>query len=74
MPFGWMVTAQVVPTNPAHSVRGPKHSVKKGKTPALPAEDMRVLLDSIDISTRIGLRDRALIGLMGYTFAAWAPP
>jgi integrase len=29
----------------------------------------RALLDSIDISTLTGLRDRALIGFMVYTFA-----
>jgi hypothetical protein len=28
-----------------------------------------VLLDSIDTSTVVGLRDRALIGLMVYSFA-----
>jgi integrase/recombinase XerD len=50
-------------------VRGPKHSVKKGKTSVLSVEEMRTLLDSIDTGTLIGLRDRALIALMGYTFA-----
>jgi integrase len=35
----------------------------------LSADEMRQLLDSIDISELIGLRDRALIGLMGYSFA-----
>src|SRR3954466_11260578 len=69
MLFDWLVTGQVMPTNPAHSVRGPKHSVKKGKTPVLSAEEMGTLLASIDTTTLIGLRDRALIGLMGYTFA-----
>src|SRR3954468_4592888 len=69
MLFDWLVTGQVMPTNPAHAVRGPKHSVKKGKTSVLSAEEMGQLLASIDISTLIGLRDRALIALMGYTFA-----
>jgi integrase len=50
-------------------VRGPRHSVKKGKTPVLAAEEARALLDAIDVSTLMGLRDRALIGLMVYTFA-----
>jgi site-specific recombinase XerC len=58
-----------MPTNPAHAVRAPKHSVKKGKTSVLAAEEMRTLLDSIDAGTLIGLRDRALIAVMGYTFA-----
>ena len=56
-------------TNPAHAVRGPKHSVKKGKTSVLDAGEMRDLLASIDTGSLIGLRDRALIALMGYTFA-----
>lgn len=69
MLFDWLVTGQVVPANPAHAVRGPKHSVKKGKTSVLAADEMRALLASIDAGTLIGLRDRALIALMGYTFA-----
>jgi integrase/recombinase XerD len=69
MLFDWHVIGQVIPINPAHSVRGPKHSVKKGKTSVLTAEEMRTLLDSIDTAKLIGLRDRAVIALMGYTFA-----
>jgi len=69
MLFDWLVIGQVMPMNPASSVRGPRHSVKKGKTPVLAAEEARALLDAIDASTSIGLRDRALIGLMVYTFA-----
>lgn len=69
MLFDWLVTGQAMPTNPAHAVRGPKHSVKKGKTSVLDATEMRDLLASIDTGSLIGLRDRALIALMGYTFA-----
>jgi site-specific recombinase XerD len=69
MLFDWLVIGQVVAINPAAVVRGPKHSVKQGSTPVLSKEDTRTLLDSIDISTPIGLRDRALIALMTYTFA-----
>ena len=69
MLFDWLVVGQVIPTNPASSVRGPKYSTKKGKTPVLTADEARTLLDSIDVSTIDGLRDRALIGLMVYTFA-----
>ena len=69
MLFDWLVTGQVVPINPAWSVRGPRYVVKKGKTPVLTAAEARQLLDSIDTSTLIGLRDRALIGLMCYSFA-----
>ena len=35
MLFDWLVTGQVVPSNPAHAVRGPRHSVSKGSTPVL---------------------------------------
>jgi integrase len=43
--------------------------VKKGKTVVLSAEEARKLLDSIDATSHVGLRDRALIALMVYTFA-----
>jgi integrase/recombinase XerD len=69
MLFDWMVVGQVISTNPAHAVRGPKHSQRKGKTPVLNVEEARMLLDAIDITSLPGLRDRALIGLMVYTFA-----
>ena len=65
----WLVVGQVVPVNPAASVRGPTHVVEKGKTPVLSPAEARRLLDSIDASTHSGLRDRALIGLMVYSFA-----
>ncbi|MGA2986227.1 MAG: tyrosine-type recombinase/integrase [Terriglobia bacterium] len=69
MLFDWLVVGQVLPVNPASAVRGPKHSVKKGKTPVLSAEEARALLDAIDTSKSVGLRDRALIALLVYTFA-----
>jgi site-specific recombinase XerD len=69
MLFDWLVTGQVVATNPAHSVRGPKHVVKTGKTTVLTGEQARELLDSIDTSTLVGLRDRALISVMTFAFA-----
>ena len=69
MLFDWLVTGHVLDTNPAHAVRGPKHSVRKGKTSVLSAEEMHDLLAAIDTTSLLGLRDRALIALMGYTFA-----
>jgi len=63
------VIGQVLPINPAHAVRGPKHSQRRGKTPVLQADEARTLIDSIDVTSLPGLRDRALIGLMVYTFA-----
>jgi len=67
--FDWLVVGQIVPVNPASSVRGPKHIVRKGKTIVLEPAEARALLDSIDVTTQVGLRDRALIGLMVYSFA-----
>jgi site-specific recombinase XerD len=67
--FDWLVTGQVVPVNPAGSVRGPSHAVKAGKTPVLEPAEARLLLESIDVSKPVGLRDRALIALMVYSFA-----
>ena len=69
MLFDFLVTGHIIATNPAHSVRGPKHVVKTGKTPVLSAQETRVLLDSIDVGTIVGLRDRALISVMVYSFA-----
>jgi site-specific recombinase XerD len=67
--FDWLVTGQIVPTNPAAAVRGPAHIVRQGKTPVLEAEEARALIDSIDATTPVGLRDRALIALMVFSFA-----
>jgi site-specific recombinase XerD len=69
MLFDWLVTGQIMPFNPAASVRGPRYSIRKGKTPVLSAQETRKLLDSIDTSHVVGLRDRALIGTMVYSFA-----
>ncbi len=67
--FDWLVTGHIVEGNPAASVRGPRHVVRTGKTPVLEPAEARRLLDSIDTSTPAGLRDKALIGLMVYSFA-----
>ena len=67
--FDWLVTGHIVQVNPAASVRGPSHVVRMGKTPVLEPAEVRRLLDSIDTSTPAGLRDKALIGLMVYSFA-----
>ena len=67
--FDWLVTGQVLPTNPATSVRGPTHVVRTGKTPVLQPAEARLLLDTIDTSTLRGLRDRALLAVMVYSFA-----
>jgi len=67
--FDWLVIGQIMPVNPASAVRGPRHIVRRGKTPVLDPQEARQLIDAIDATTVIGLRDRALIGLMVYSFA-----
>ena len=69
MLFDWLVIGQIMPVNPAAAVRGPKHVVNRGKTPVLRAEQARELLDSIPTDKIVGLRDRAILGVMCYTFA-----
>ena len=69
MVFDWLVTGQVVSSNPAHSVRGPRYSVSKGSTPVLSSDEARELLKGMNVSTVVGVRDRALIAVMTYTFA-----
>jgi site-specific recombinase XerC len=69
MLFDWLGVGHTLNVNPAHAVRGPKHVVKKSRTPVLATDKARVLLNTIDTGTLVGLRDRALIALMAYTFA-----
>jgi site-specific recombinase XerD len=69
MCFDYLVTGQILAANPAHAVRGPKHSVKRGKTPVLAGDQARDLMDGIAADTLVGRRDRALIAVMVYTFA-----
>jgi len=83
MLFDWLIVGQVLAIDPAHALRGPKHLVKRGKTP-VPSEDQaRRLLGSITVVRKVtlpdgsevewpwlvGRRDRALIGVMVYIFA-----
>ena len=65
----WLVVHQMLPVNPAASVRGPKHVVTKGATPVLTPAETRSLLDRIDTGTLVGLRDRALLSVLVYSFA-----
>jgi site-specific recombinase XerD len=67
--FAYLASGGILEVNPAASVRGPKYVVKRGKTPVLSAAEARRLPDPIESNTLIGLRDRALIGMMAYSFA-----
>jgi integrase/recombinase XerD len=69
MLFDWLITGQIVPTNPASAVRGPKHFVKTGKTPVLEGDEWPKLFLSIPTTTLRDLRDRALIATLTYSFA-----
>ena len=65
----WLVVGQVIPSNPASSVRGPKHVVRTGKTPVLEGAEWRRLIDAIPTESVRDLRDRALIATLTYSFA-----
>ena len=65
----WLVVSQVIPVNPAAAVRGPTHVVTTGATPVLSPAEARRLLAAIDTGTLAGLRDRALVSVMLYSFA-----
>jgi site-specific recombinase XerD len=67
--FDWLVVGQVVPHNPAASVRGPRHSAAKGKTRMPTREEAKALLAAIPTDTLVGLRDRALVGTLLFAFA-----
>lgn len=64
-----LVTGGFIAFNPALSVKAPRQSTAKGKTPTLSADECGELLRSIETQDLVGLRDRALIGLMVFTFA-----
>lgn len=69
MLFQSLARERIIAINPASVVRGPKHIVRRGKTPVLTAEEARQIMDAVDTSTLVGLRDRALIATMVYSFA-----
>lgn len=41
--YDWLVVGQIVPSNPAHAVRGPKHVVSEGLTPILDADPVDLI-------------------------------
>ena len=51
MLFDWLITGQLIDQNPAAAVRGPKHVVKKGKTPVLDGGEAKKLLGSSGCAT-----------------------
>jgi len=67
--FDELVLRHVIILNPASSVRSERQSVVEGKTPEIAVKQARKLLSAIDCSTVVGLRDRAIIGILIYTAA-----
>jgi site-specific recombinase XerC len=64
-----LVVGHVLEANPAHAVRGPRYAQSAGKTPVLEREEARALLDSIAGDDVLARRDKALIGVMLFSFA-----
>jgi len=67
--FDGLVTRHAVALNPFASVRGVKHRVVEGATPEISVEQARKLLRSLDLGHVVGLRDRAILGVLAYTGA-----
>ena len=67
--FDALVMRHAVALNPFSSVRGKKYAVVDGKTPELTPGQVRGLLRSLDLSGVVGLRDRAVLGVLTYTGA-----
>lgn len=62
-----VVTRHAIVLSPALSVRGERYQVVEGKTPEIPVAQARQWLQSVDTSTPVGLRDRALLAILIYT-------
>jgi site-specific recombinase XerD len=67
--FSWLTEKGILTMNSAREVKTTKFSRVEGKTPAPPHQEVQRLLDSIDVTHLVGLRDRAFLGIMAYTFA-----
>ncbi len=69
MLFFWLTEKGVLAVNPAREVKTERYSRTEGKTPAFVDGEVQKLLNGIQTSTHTGLRDRALLGVLAYTFA-----
>lgn len=67
--FDVLTVRHVVVMNPAHSVRGERISITEGVTPEISLPQVRALLASIDTSTLLGKRDKAIIACLLFTAA-----
>jgi integrase/recombinase XerC len=69
MLFSWLTEKGVLAMNPAREVKTERFSRAEGKTPAFVEGEVQKLLGAVETSTHTGLRDRALLGVLAYTFA-----
>jgi len=69
MLFSWLTEKGVLAMNPAREVKTERFSRTEGKTPAFVEGEVQKLLGVIETYTHTGLRDRALLGVLAYTFA-----
>lgn len=67
--FDHLVAERVLDLNPAASVRRERYSPDEGKTPEVTTAEVRAMLAAIDTSSLIGLRDRAIIGVLNLSGA-----
>jgi len=76
--FDQMVVRHAMLLNPAASVRGEKYQVVEGKTPEITVPQVRALIAGIRTQKKsdgkifpnvVGLRDRAIVGVLIYTAA-----
>ncbi len=67
--FDVFVTRHIIAINPAACVHGERYQVIEGKTPEISLQQATRLMQSIDTSGIIGLRDRAVIAVLVFTAA-----
>jgi integrase/recombinase XerC len=69
MLFSWLTEKGVPAMNPVREVKTERFSRIEGKTPAFVEGEVQKLPGAIETTTHTGLRDRALLGVLAYTFA-----
>ena len=67
--FDRLVTRHAVLLNPFDSVQGPPRASLDGKTPEITPDQATRLIDSVDCSRPVGVRDRAILGTLAGTGA-----
>ena len=68
MLFSWLTEKGVLAMNPAREVKTERFSRTEGKTSAFIEGEVQKLLNAVEIYTHTGLRDRALLATLAYTF------